>query len=340
MISYLKSPSIDRPVFRSDDPRRTKCEHLRILGSKEHVVKTLRRGSLKIERILIDEYAEEVSAYIYNGIEFAEATQNVPKNVRPLIAYYAVLNFGKALVKLKTKRKTSFAKHGLTMGGGIESDVGSWTVEVKGGVFNEMNRCFGREFKIDDQISAKLLFGSQIPLRALNELVFGEVSRSIGLYDAGRSHEGVLSVLGTNVEQFRETRPIIGRHFDVADEIIHEQAIQITAKDLQTVNSLFYCLHFDSGNFLVEPGQVLRDGTLHLLKFHPLLVSFAVLFLLGSLVRYYPSMSSRIFWGDQQNLAQFLTEAVSASLNYVVETLFESLVGNEYRIIRYPAVIG
>lgn len=304
--------------------------HLCSRSAAEHYAQISHGISNKRDRTAI---AENIKLYIQQASEFYEAAASAKPNTAPLIYYYSFLNLAKALCEIRKprfhKRKECYA-HGLGWRPSRTKVVNLWTerVTIRGrGMWHALwETLTGRLYSVPDgaKLPVRKLFSYCPEVSAEYQSIFNGETPIVGLVDPGVVHN---KAQGDAWLKFSVSRADLKNHSFSAPALLRQTKTPHSAfVEVRTANSLLRSFESETAKTITgdgDPWTVLRadvsalslitmfgdvpklsyaipiQGTLPV-SLPQLLVSYTILFWLGSLVRYDPHSVRRLmdsaFW--------------------------------------------
>ncbi|MBN2567849.1 MAG: hypothetical protein JXB42_00295 [Deltaproteobacteria bacterium] len=274
-----------KTAFRSENPLDSVWEELNLLSDPVYLRKAWPQADGEL--ILYTCFS------IQQAHEYFLASKYVTYATKPLLLYYCFLNLAKAALAMKND-KVPKGHHGLS-NPKYEDQIVDCCMKTNAGVFDELNKATASEISIDEEVSAGLFSERAIELLSVYERIYGKkpsiITPKIGRFP----NEVKISVDKSIMAHYPSLEDILvaklSRDFEKIETgnsaLIFKNKSQLPASQDEAkaladeiVNRyVLYSVLHDKRHFIDISDRRISQESCY----------FALMFLLGSAVRYAPS---------------------------------------------------
>lgn len=335
----------------SENPKETMIQQLETLTFVDNC-KRLLNGKIKSNRKLnsldekvLDKKAKEISFSIKQGIEFFKNAEEADISISPLLLYYGILSFSKAIIIANSETINSLDEikyHGLTTRARNDkqdkqkSKKNHWSLlnefaNVNDGVMLELSKLYNVGFKKGDVIKLKdtITFIPEISdiIEKLNIIS----SNVIQCYSEKRQKDNNISFGIYKRDENKIEKIIRELRFEYTKAPMHGSEHFVEYTRITKYNSrpfdLFYQYNSATGGrYFVTKTRFLRNGKKLELLIPQIILDYINFFILSEQVRYHQDNWSKILSGKNNAIISVLKMYVNTTKrrfpNFVINELF------------------
>ncbi len=330
----------------SENPQKDMMQHLGLLTYENNCRKLL-NGEISVNKkklspVELDKSSSEMAFCIKQGIEFFKNAESADFTISPLLIYYGMLSFAKALIISNSKEYVSLNDikyHGLSTKSinlaqeNHNKNKSNWSIlnecaNTNGGVFTELCKIFGITLTKNCTFELKETFRCIPELKnVLNKLKIIDSTVLRRCYNLNEENNKVsFAILSTEEdilkENFNDLEKIFFKNNIPGDPIIkYESKQNMSLKDLKNIYEYMSPV---GGTYFVLRTKYVNNGAKDDVLLNQILLDYINFFILSDQVRYHQDNWNRILNGENDAIVSVLTIYVDA-----VKRKFPNLVLNE-----------
>ena len=348
----------------SENPINDLWNHIRFFGKRVNC-KRLLLGEIDSGRKIhytegpdLDKKVNQISMCINQASEYFTAAHQVSINTSPLLLFYGMLSLAKALI-VANKRDIfleDIKYHGLYTRP-IDDELlkyrdnpKNWTMEqeyaiTNDGVFKHFTEIVDKfTFENGSIIKFKNILSICPEISAMYEKYYDEASKTLPLYSFKKiSDEPIKIMLAFNVKNENEVYirfPEFRNDFDLAPDLLHEQARQFISKDLSDYPN--YIDRFQpvvGGDYVVGYLEYDVNNTNKKHVINQALADYIAMYILSLCVRYKQDFWGSVVNGEKTGILGLIELYISVIKRRYPNIILDLLVGEKFRY-GSPAYLG
>ena len=316
----------------SENPKKDVIQHLEILTYSVNCKKLL-LGKIKSKRKINDingktlnRKATEMAFCIKQGIAYFKNADNADISISPLLLYYGILSFAKALIIANSKNDIfldDIIYHGLTSQAKTESQIKqkqnkkNWKLinefaNTNDGVFIELSRLFNINFKKRSTFILKNTFACIPELKTIIDKLNILNSSVINCYqEIKEENNGIsFSIHNYDKRKIEKIIPTIKKEFTCDD--IHGKNLFLKYNSIQNIklNNFKYLYNYTSvygGRYFVPPVNYIDNNDMQQKVLLPqILIDYINFFILSEQVRYHQDNWNKVMNGSNNGMISIL----------------------------------
>ncbi|NLC88238.1 MAG: hypothetical protein GX682_05680 [Clostridiaceae bacterium] len=313
----------------SEEPKKNIYQHLDMLTYPKNCEKLL-SGKINSKRTIIPQKnlkkkSKEISFCLKQGIEFFKNAEYADISIVPLLLYYGMLSFSKALIISNSTEEIyldDIKYHGLTTRTKNEkqkiqkNNKKNWSLlneyaNVNDGVFLELSKLFSQEFNKNIIIKLKDTLSSVPELKTLIDKLNIFESNSINCYsEINYKNDAVdFGIYTYDITKLEKKCPKIKKDFIKSKMHGSNAFTQYSSNINISPDNFTYFYNYSSvigGRYFVFPINVIEGTKKKSILINQILIDYVNFFILSEQVRYHQDNWNKILSGENDALISII----------------------------------
>lgn len=316
----------------SENPQRDMLQHLEMLAHTSNCEKLIsgkiisgRNNNNNDSSSIIRKKATEISFAVKQGIEFFKNADDADISISPLLVYYGMLSFSKALIIANSQENiflNDIKYHGLTTRPKNNNQIlqkqrkNNWKLikeyaNVNDGVFLELGKVLGVNLQKDYVFYFKDTIVCVPEIKEIIEKYKILNSRVIRAYTKMETEDDkiIFGIYSEDIDKFEKICPELKKNF--SKEIMHGNKAftkykSINAENLENFNYFSEYLSVIGGMYFIAPTIYEFNGKKKKMLLPQILLDYVNFFILSEQVRYHQDNWNKILNGKNDAIISIL----------------------------------